>query len=149
MPAGRSYTKESSEEENASEEEDNVEEVYVDNRAEEDKENSEEEDSSEELPDLEAPGTSTGGFTGRSTSTISATTREDCFVVVVYEGQWFLAEVCKDQGRVSCKYTRLSYMTIKGNSSFAWGDKKDVHIALDEGIIMGPVNPVPVNSRGH
>lgn len=153
VPAGRSYTKESSEEDNVSEEEDNVEEVNVD-RAEQDKENSEEEDSSggEELPDVEAPCTSTGGFTGRPTSPTSpipAAAKKDCFVVVVYEGQWFLAEVCKDQDSVSCTYTRLSYMTIKGNNNFAWGDKKDEHVALDEDIIMGPVDPVPVNSRGH
>ena len=50
---------------------------------------------------------------------------------------------------MSCKYTRLSYMTIKGNNSFAWGVKKDVHVALEEDIIMGPVDPEPVNSRGH
>lgn len=64
----------------------------------------------------------------------------------MYEGQWFLAVISRDQENVAAGYTRLRYMTIKGNNSFAWG-KEDVHDALDEDIIMEPVIPVPVNSR--
>ena len=46
-------------------------------------------------------------------------------------------------------YTRLSYLTIKGTNSFAWGTKEDIHVALDEDIVIEPVLPEPLNSRGH
>jgi hypothetical protein len=48
-------------------------------------------------------------------------------------------------------YTRLSYMTIKGNNSFVWGEKEDIHVALNEAIIVEPVSvqPEPLNIRGH
>jgi hypothetical protein len=39
------------------------------------------------------------------------------------------------------------YMTIKGSNAFAWGHK-DVHATLNEDILMEPVLPEPVNSRG-
>jgi hypothetical protein len=47
-------------------------------------------------------------------------------VVAVYEGQWFLADICKDQTNVDPGYTRLNYMTIKGKNSFTWGLKEDI-----------------------
>ncbi len=72
-----------------------------------------------------------------------------CYVVAIYEGQWFLAEICKDQSNVAKGYTRLSYMTIKGTNSFVWGEKEDIHVALDEDIIIEPVLPEPLNNRGH
>ncbi len=34
------------------------------------------------------------------------------YVVAVYEGQWFLAEVCRDQSQVKDGYTKLEYMAI-------------------------------------
>ena len=40
------------------------------------------------------------------------------------------------------------YMTIKGSNAFAWGHK-DVHATLNEDILMEPVLPEPVNSRGN
>jgi hypothetical protein len=74
-----------------------------------------------------------------------------CNVAAIYEGEWFLAEICKDQCNVAKGYTRLIYMTIKGNNSFVWGEKEDipVHVALNEDIIVEPVLPEPQNTRGH
>ena len=42
-------------------------------------------------------------------------------------------------------------MTIKGNNSFVWGEKEDIHVALNEDIIVEPVSvqPEPLNTRGH
>ncbi len=40
-------------------------------------------------------------------------------------------------------------MTIKGNNSFGWGEKEDIHDALNEDIIVEPVLPEPLNTRGH
>ena len=39
------------------------------------------------------------------------------YVVAVYEEQWFLAEIAKDQSGVGQRYTRLKYMTIKGSNA--------------------------------
>ncbi len=50
-------------------------------------------------------------------------------VVAVYEGQWFLADICKDQTIVDPGYTRLNYMTIKGKNSFTRGLKEDIHLS--------------------
>jgi hypothetical protein len=67
-------------------------------------------------------------------------------------GQHAAYEIClwspiHDYGRMG--YTRLSYMTIKGNNSFVWGEKEDIHVALNEDIIVEPVLPEPLNTRGH
>ena len=72
-------------------------------------------------------------------------------VVAVFEGQWFIAAVVDDQEGVQSGYTKLSYMTIKGPNSFAWSDRADVMITLNEDIILSDVEvlPVPGNSRGH
>jgi hypothetical protein len=40
-------------------------------------------------------------------------------------------------------------MTIKGSNAFAWGVKDDVHVTLNEDIILRNVQPEPVTSRGH
>ena len=61
-------------------------------------------------------------------------------VVAVYEEQWFLAEIAKDQSGVGQRYTRLKYMTIKGSNAFAWGHE-DVHTTLSEDILIEPVLP--------
>jgi len=71
------------------------------------------------------------------------------YVVAIYEGEWFLAEICKDQQNVAAGYTRLSYMSIKGNNSFTWPEKEDIHVALDEDIIIEPVLPELLNNRGY
>jgi hypothetical protein len=86
----------------------------------------------EELPDLEIPRRNLGSY-----------------VVAVYEEEWFLAEISKDQAQVAKGYTRLKYMVKKGTNSFAWGAKDDIHVALDVDIILEPVIPEPVNSRGN
>jgi hypothetical protein len=81
----------------------------------------------EELPDLDQP----------------------AYVVAVYEGQWFAAEVSKNQSGVAKGYTRLSYLVIKGSNSFTWGPRADLHVTLDEDILLRNVVLEPVNSRGH
>jgi hypothetical protein len=45
-------------------------------------------------------------------------------------------------------YTRLSYMTLRGANTFAWGPK-DLHVTLDEDILLTHVVPEPRNNRGH
>jgi hypothetical protein len=40
-------------------------------------------------------------------------------------------------------------MTIKGNNSFAWGEKEDIYVALNEDIIVEPFLPERMNTRGH
>jgi hypothetical protein len=49
---------------------------------------------------------------------------------------------------VATGYTRLSYLSIRGKNSFAWGEKEDIHVALDEDILIEPVVPELLNSRG-
>ena len=66
-----------------------------------------------------------------------------------YEGERFLAEICKDLSDVEKGYTRLSYMKIKGNNSFIWGEKEDIWESPDEFILIEPVLPEPLNNRGH
>ena len=55
-----------------------------------------EEEGADELPDLDVPGPSTSS---KSSSN---------YVVAVYEGQWFLAEICGDQKNVGRGYTPTS-----------------------------------------
>jgi hypothetical protein len=39
-------------------------------------------------------------------------------LVAVYEEQWFLAEVAKDQSKAEKAYVNLSYIMIKGSNCF-------------------------------
>jgi hypothetical protein len=135
VPAGQSYSAtedlQTSEEEESELEDEEVatdEEEVVDDVDEEMVEN-------EELPDLDVAGPSSS--------------RMGSYVVAAYEGEWYLAEVSRDQNNVARGYTRLSYMVIKGKNSFSWGDKPDLHVALNEDILLEAVSPEPVNSRGH
>jgi hypothetical protein len=66
------------------------------------------------------------------------------FVAATYEEQWFLAELSKNQSDVATGYTRLNW----GFNSFGWGDKEDIHITLNEDILMSVI-PQLVNSRGN
>jgi hypothetical protein len=66
------------------------------------------------------------------------------FVAATYEEQWFLAELSKNQSDVVTGYTRLNW----GFNSFGWGDKEDIHITLNEDILMSVI-PQLVNSRGN
>ncbi len=47
------------------------------------------------------------------------------WVVALYEGDWFLFAVMADQEGVASRYTKLSYMAMKGKNVFSWGDKKN------------------------
>ena len=70
-------------------------------------------------------------------------------VVATYEGEWFLEEICRDQSKVATGYTRLKYMQIKGNNAFASPLRPDLHVTLNEDIILRRVVPEPVNQRGY
>jgi hypothetical protein len=70
-------------------------------------------------------------------------------VVAIYEGQWFLADVVESQERVGHGYTRLSYAAIKGTNCFAWTDKPDIMVTLNEDIILTKVNVVTLKNRSH
>jgi hypothetical protein len=70
------------------------------------------------------------------------------YVVMIYEEQWFLAEVAKDQNSVPKGYTRLTYMLIKGKNLFIQPLKPDLHVTLEEDIVLKHVSPEPVNSCG-
>jgi hypothetical protein len=142
VPAGQSYTEmeeEESTDENTDEstdkedDEDDDESEVDKNEADEECEDEVEavlqgarEDEDEELPEV------SGGS----------------YVVAVYEGQWFLAEVARDQKNVRSGYTRLEYLAIKGKNAFTQPFKPDVVITLDEDILLKNVCPEPVNSRG-
>jgi hypothetical protein len=86
----------------------------------------------EELPDVDRPFRKAGTY-----------------VVAMYEGQCFLAEICGDQKNVGKGYICLNYMLIKGNNCFAWGTKLDEVVTLEEDIILDGVVPEPLNSRGY
>jgi hypothetical protein len=143
IPAGESYSKQDEEEDDVSEQEDEEEEagneeVEADEEeveeADSESENSvdEEEGDAEELPDLEGTSRIPGSF-----------------VVAIYEEEWYIAEVCKDQSNTVSGYVTLSYMSKKGTNSFLWPSKVDLHPTLVEDIILEPVAVEPINSRGH
>jgi hypothetical protein len=135
VPAGQSYTAEiedSSEENDLGSEEEEDDPVSEEEQAEDEEEQAEDEEEQEELPDLDRPIRKAGTF-----------------VVALYEGQWFLAEVCADQKNVGKGYVRLNYMVLKGTNCFAWGAKPDLVVTLEEDIILDGVVPEPLNSRGH
>ena len=99
-----------------------------------------------ELPDLDQapiPGPS------KQKSSPSPAFQPGSHVVAEYEGEYFLCEVTQNQEDVAKGYTRLSYTTIKGKNSFAWGEKPDLMITLNEDILVKDVIPQPINSRGH
>jgi hypothetical protein len=78
-----------------------------------------------------------------------ASCRMASYVVANYEGQWFLAEDHRDQEGVDKNYTRLNYLQIKDNNSFAWGKKPELHEAFNEDILLRNVLSEPVNSKGN
>lgn len=136
VPEGQSYThvdeedSEEEEEDETEEEEKEDDDVDVDALLGGSRDAPEDSDREEELPDLTdspMPGT---------------------YVAAVYEGQWFLAEVCRDQDNVKRGYTRLAYMAIKGKNAFAQPSRADLHVTLDEDILLKNIIPEPVNSRG-
>jgi hypothetical protein len=129
VPAGQSYTAEVEE----SSEEEQQDDPVSEEEDEEDEENIEQQElDEEELPDLTLRSRKAGTY-----------------VVAMYEGQWFLAEVCEDQKNVQKGYVHLSYMVIKGTNCFAWGAKSDVVLTLEEDIVLDGVIPEPLNSRGY
>jgi hypothetical protein len=134
IPAGKSYTEKSDEDSDTGSE--------VESEVECEVESSEE----EELPDLDQapiPGPS------KQKSSPSPAFQPGSHVVAEYEGEYFLCEVTQNQEDVAKGYTRLSYTTIKGKNSFAWGEKPDLMITLNEDILVKDVIPQPINSRGH
>ncbi len=93
VSAGQSYTEAAGDTEDTNKEEvDNV--VEEDDEDELGQEDDVEEEGADKLPDLDVPGPSS-----KSSSN---------YVVAVYEGQWFLAEICGDQKNVGRGYTPAS-----------------------------------------
>lgn len=134
IPAGQSFTQEDSssqEEEDASssEEEGDKDEVEEMGEGEDVDQDMGQEDSDEEDSD--------------------AHFRAGSLVAALYEGEWFIAEVCMNQDRVPVDYVRLSYMAIKGVNSFSWPDKKDLVITYKDDVLLEDVLVEPVNSRGN
>jgi hypothetical protein len=99
----------------------------------EESEASEQGEEEQELPDL-APTTS------RNSGKL---------VACVYEGQWFIGEVLKENpGMVPRGYQSISYASIRGQNLFAWPTKKDIMLTLSEDILLRDVTVEPKNSRG-
>jgi hypothetical protein len=40
-------------------------------------------------------------------------------------------------------------MVIKGKNSLSWGERPDIHVVLNEDILLEAVSPEPVNSSCH
>jgi hypothetical protein len=156
FPAGLSYTadrEETDDEEEDEVEEDEVEEDEVEEGQDAELEESDEEedlgqtveqeekDEDEELPDLDR---------GAEQEDMRPSSSWNCdLVVAVYEGQWFVAEVCKEQERIPHGYKNLSYSSIKGTNTFTWPAKKDLWLTREEDIILKSVMVEPVNFRGY
>ncbi len=68
--------------------------------------------------------------------TVARNLKAVTFVVVLYEGKWFLAEVCYNQSGVRSSYTCLNYKT-------------DLVTTFDKKIILEKVEPEPVISHDH
>jgi hypothetical protein len=166
IPAGQSHTREDSEVDDVSEMDESemdemseTDEVSVVDEASEVDETSEVDEGSEvdEAREVDEEGGKMGGDQQDDSDTEhqelpdpeAPLFKPGSHVVAVYEGQLFLCEVCKDQKDVPRGYTKLSYMVIKGSNSFAWGSKADLHMTLNEDILISDVVPEPVNSRGH
>ena len=128
VPAGASYTapmdEDSNEEKGSDEEKGSEEEKGSD---EENKESSD-----EDLPDPQPASGNSGAL-----------------VVALYEGEWFLAEVVRQQSEVPDGYTKLNYAAIRGANHFAWPDMADVMVTLNEDILLKNVTTEVLNSRGY
>jgi hypothetical protein len=49
------------------------------------------------------------------------------YVVAVYDGNWFIAQVEGEEPENECEgFTLLKYMERRGNNQFVWGEAKDV-----------------------
>ncbi len=94
VPAGQSYTAELEESSEEEEQDDPISEEEEEEN--DDNEIEQQELDEEELPDLDRPYRKAGTY-----------------VVAMYKGQWFLAEVCEDQKNVGKGYVRLNYMVIR------------------------------------
>jgi hypothetical protein len=146
VPAGQSYTEMEEEEEDETDDEEDETDDEEDDDDEEDKDETELNDDEEFEDEVEAvlQGAEAEGVNDEELPDVSG----GGYVIAVYEGQWFLAEVSRDQQKVKKGYTKLEYMAIKGTNAFTQPPKPDLHITLDEDIILKNVYPEPVNSRG-
>ncbi len=71
-------------------------------------------------------------------------------MVAVYEGQWFVAEICQEQSHVPKGYLRVSYSVIKGMNDFTWPtNRPDIMLTVVEDILLRGISVVPLNSRGY
>ncbi len=94
----------------------------------------EDEMDNEELPDLYLEGTSNN--------------RMGSYVAAAYRGQWFLAEVSRDQ-KMWLEFTRASASwSLKARIAAARG-QAGLHVALNEDILLEAVLHKPIKRRGH
>ena len=110
VPAGMSYTPDTTEEE---EEEDDVDQILGNNSNDDLDGGGDDqiggEDDIAELPEIdELPETDAGGY-----------------VVGLYEGEYYLGEPVQDQTGVLPGYKKISFMKIRGSNQFGW-DKPDI-----------------------
>jgi predicted nucleic acid-binding Zn-ribbon protein len=153
VPAGQSYTVRNEDKEDDESEEDKEddesEEDKEDDESEEDEDDEQESDETgDEDEDVDAILEGAGDAGPDELPDLQNSADAGSYVVAIYEEQWFLAEVVKDQNGVPKGYTRLAYMLIKGKNSFAQPLKPDLHVTLEEDIVLKHVSPEPVNSRG-
>ena len=153
VPAGQSYSSHTQGEDTAEEvesEDDEVEEESEEDEVEEEdealSEGHEDPDDIPELPDLPNKLPDRGAAEGDGDA---GTSWNHSLVVAVYKGQWFVAEICKEQNHIPKGYKRVSYSTIKGKNAFMWPSKKDIVLTLEEDIILKNVTVESLNSRGH
>jgi hypothetical protein len=144
VPAGQSYTVR-----NEDKEDDESEEDKEDDESEEDEDDEQESDETgDEDEDVDAILEGAGDVGPDKLPDLQNSADAGSYVVAIYEEQCFLAEVAKDQNGVPKGYTRLSYMLIKGKNSFTQPLKPDLHVTLEEDIVLKHVSPEPVNNCG-
>jgi hypothetical protein len=70
------------------------------------------------------------------------------FVVAVYDGNWFIAQVEAEEPENECEgFTLLKYMERHGNNQFSWGQKIDQLKTINTDILAKVDPPIPISSR--
>lgn len=96
-------------------------------------------DSDEELPDVEESGRSAARGPDYPVGS---------FVVAVYDGLWYIAQVEGEEPDNECPgFTLLKYMERRGDNQFVWGKVKDTLKTHNGDILLQVDPPVPVSSR--
>jgi hypothetical protein len=70
------------------------------------------------------------------------------YVVAVYDGNWFIAQVEGEEPENECEgFTLLKYMDRRGNNQFVWGEAKDQLKTINSDILLRVEPPIPITSR--